>query len=226
MGSHRSGWYTMVLVTACAIAFGACKKTEPGAHTGSHTAPTTAPAADSHAPSTAGHAPSAAGAAPHWEYEGMAGPTAWGALSPEFATCSAGLQQSPIDIPGASPAVTAEQRAAFPLGGGREPCLGAAGERGAQRSHDPGRFPERRHVDRRRSAVRARAVPLPCSERAHLRRTPSADGDPLRPPLRGGETGGARRARRAGRAERRRSDRSIPRCRRRRDPRASSTCSR
>ncbi|MBN8486455.1 MAG: carbonic anhydrase family protein [Burkholderiales bacterium] len=35
---------------------------------------------------------------PHWEYEGVNGPQAWGALKPEFATCSTGQRQSPIDI--------------------------------------------------------------------------------------------------------------------------------
>src|SRR5688572_4138336 len=54
------------------------------------------------------------GHAPHWEYEGKAGPQAWGALSPDFATCSAGRHQSPIDLKGGSPAATKEQRAAFP----------------------------------------------------------------------------------------------------------------
>jgi carbonic anhydrase len=35
---------------------------------------------------------------PHWEYEGANGPQAWGALKPEFATCTSGQRQSPIDI--------------------------------------------------------------------------------------------------------------------------------
>lgn len=46
--------------------------------------------------------PSDAGAAhaepPHWAYEGTAGPAAWGSLRPEFALCSNGERQSPIDI--------------------------------------------------------------------------------------------------------------------------------
>jgi carbonic anhydrase len=33
-----------------------------------------------------------------WSYEGTAGPQAWSALKPEFATCGSGLRQSPIDI--------------------------------------------------------------------------------------------------------------------------------
>lgn len=35
---------------------------------------------------------------PHWSYEGEAGPDRWGTLSPEWAICSAGARQSPIDI--------------------------------------------------------------------------------------------------------------------------------
>ena len=36
----------------------------------------------------------------HWSYSGNAGPQAWSALKPEFALCSAGQRQSPIDIRG------------------------------------------------------------------------------------------------------------------------------
>jgi len=34
----------------------------------------------------------------HWDYTGRHGPAHWGALKPEFATCSSGKRQSPIDI--------------------------------------------------------------------------------------------------------------------------------
>jgi len=34
----------------------------------------------------------------HWAYEGAMGPEKWGMLSEEFATCTIGKQQSPIDI--------------------------------------------------------------------------------------------------------------------------------
>lgn len=34
----------------------------------------------------------------HWTYEGKEGPDNWGKLSPEFATCDAGRNQSPINI--------------------------------------------------------------------------------------------------------------------------------
>ena len=34
----------------------------------------------------------------HWTYEGAGGPEQWGSLKPEFAACSSGQRQSPIDI--------------------------------------------------------------------------------------------------------------------------------
>lgn len=37
-------------------------------------------------------------AAPHWDYEGPAGPTAWGTLAPEYRSCAGGHRQSPIDL--------------------------------------------------------------------------------------------------------------------------------
>ncbi|MBW7882941.1 MAG: carbonic anhydrase family protein [Caldilineaceae bacterium] len=39
----------------------------------------------------------------HWSYGGDTGPEYWGDLSPEFATCSSGTEQSPIDIASAAP---------------------------------------------------------------------------------------------------------------------------
>ncbi|MGL4206701.1 MAG: carbonic anhydrase [Aeromonadaceae bacterium] len=36
----------------------------------------------------------------HWGYEGDVAPAKWAQLSPEFATCGAGRNQSPIDIQG------------------------------------------------------------------------------------------------------------------------------
>jgi carbonic anhydrase len=34
----------------------------------------------------------------HWDYQGSRGPERWGRMKPEFAKCSSGLRQSPIDI--------------------------------------------------------------------------------------------------------------------------------
>jgi carbonic anhydrase len=39
---------------------------------------------------------------PHWTYSGDEGPAAWGHLSPEYAACSTGTTQSPIDLTGAT----------------------------------------------------------------------------------------------------------------------------
>jgi carbonic anhydrase len=41
-----------------------------------------------------------AGSVPHWGYSGAEGPEHWGELSPEFAACSEGKNQSPIDLTG------------------------------------------------------------------------------------------------------------------------------
>jgi carbonic anhydrase len=40
------------------------------------------------------------GHAAHWSYGGAGGPETWGSLKPEFAKCSSGTRQSPIDIRG------------------------------------------------------------------------------------------------------------------------------
>ncbi len=34
----------------------------------------------------------------HWGYDGMKGPSHWGELSPEYAVCGSGQQQSPVDL--------------------------------------------------------------------------------------------------------------------------------
>src|SRR4051794_39968661 len=50
-----------------------------------------------HAP--VAEAPAVATATPvDWSYEGEAGPDEWGSLSPDFALCGDGKQQSPVDI--------------------------------------------------------------------------------------------------------------------------------
>jgi carbonic anhydrase len=46
--------------------------------------------------------PAAAEGPVHWSYEGEAGPEHWGELSPDFALCSTGKEQTPIDVPSAT----------------------------------------------------------------------------------------------------------------------------
>ena len=41
-------------------------------------------------------------AAALWTYDGTSGPNHWGTLSPDFKTCSLGLQQTPIDLSNAA----------------------------------------------------------------------------------------------------------------------------
>jgi carbonic anhydrase len=87
----------------------------PSADAGSTNSPTATALAAAHR-QTAGHGSAvrtatagqaaAASAAPsghgdghaHWSYGGETGPEHWGRLKPEFAKCSAGTRQSPIDI--------------------------------------------------------------------------------------------------------------------------------
>ena len=70
----------------------------------SSTAPSAEPAAvvarPAHRPSPAAEPAhgSAAGHAAHWDYAGSGGPQRWGEMKPEFAKCSSGTRQSPIDI--------------------------------------------------------------------------------------------------------------------------------
>jgi carbonic anhydrase len=69
------------------------------------------PPAPAGAPGRAGHGGAAkkgaakaedahGGGAAHWDYAGAGGPQAWALLKPEFAACSGGQRQSPIDIRG------------------------------------------------------------------------------------------------------------------------------
>ena len=39
-----------------------------------------------------------AGEEPHWSYSGATGPENWAVLSPDYAICEAGVNQSPVDI--------------------------------------------------------------------------------------------------------------------------------
>ena len=55
-------------------------------------------AAAAHAAPRAASGKHAAAHAPHWSYDGEGGPAAWGQMKPEFAACSSGKRQSPIDI--------------------------------------------------------------------------------------------------------------------------------
>jgi carbonic anhydrase len=50
------------------------------------------------AASAQNNAPATGGWRTPWSYEGSKGPEHWGALDPEYATCNAGHEQSPIDI--------------------------------------------------------------------------------------------------------------------------------
>lgn len=47
--------------------------------------------------------PAAASGPVHWGYEGAEGPEFWGELSPDFALCSTGQEQTPIDVPVTAP---------------------------------------------------------------------------------------------------------------------------
>lgn len=52
-----------------------------------------------------------------WSYEGETGPDAWGHLSPSFAACAVGRNQSPVDIRGAFKATRHDFRADYRHGG-------------------------------------------------------------------------------------------------------------
>ena len=44
----------------------------------------------------------------HWGYEGDTGADRWGGLDPSFAVCDVGIEQSPVDLTGATPGDAAE----------------------------------------------------------------------------------------------------------------------
>ncbi len=45
-----------------------------------------------------------------WDYSGAGGPKNWGALSPEYATCSGGMHQSPVNLTKTTPAALPDLR--------------------------------------------------------------------------------------------------------------------
>jgi carbonic anhydrase len=69
---------------------------EPGKK-GAHKA-TEMMGASGHGAAAASHGKADAHSAPHWTYKGAGGPGQWGSMSPDFAACSQGKKQSPIDI--------------------------------------------------------------------------------------------------------------------------------
>lgn len=73
---------------------------EPAAAAGSGhgAAPAVARRAFAEPRKPAAHGGADAGHAAHWSYEGAGGPEGWGQMKPEFAKCSTGSRQSPIDI--------------------------------------------------------------------------------------------------------------------------------
>jgi carbonic anhydrase len=56
---------------------------------------------------------------PHWSYQGYSGPEHWGALAKENAACSAGSQQSPVDIVASTKADLPELKLAWLKEGGK-----------------------------------------------------------------------------------------------------------
>lgn len=59
-------------------------------------------AGDAAAEQAAAHAAAGGHAKPHWSYDGQSGPEHWGELSPDFKVCQLGLEQTPIDLAGAT----------------------------------------------------------------------------------------------------------------------------
>ena len=80
--SFRRG-FAGVLALAASVSLAACH----------HAPPASAPP-----PAAVGPGHGVHGAEAHWTYAGESGPAHWNTLSPEFASCSLGHSQSPIDI--------------------------------------------------------------------------------------------------------------------------------
>ena len=58
-----------------------------------------------------------AASAPNWGYSGHEGPENWGELAPEFATCAAGKNQSPINLTGMVEGELPELNVNYKVGG-------------------------------------------------------------------------------------------------------------
>jgi len=92
----RAYWPLSVLVAATT----GCGSAPPPAAVPPAPAPTVsavAPAASAPAPVTSAQAKPKE--PPHWKYTGEEGPSKWGELWPDWATCKTGVEQSPIDLP-------------------------------------------------------------------------------------------------------------------------------
>ncbi|MBX3621826.1 MAG: carbonic anhydrase family protein [Rhizobacter sp.] len=81
---------TPAAATATAVPPGAAP--EPGIHWSEPRRAATAP------PAARGAAAVKKPRAEHWSYQGDGGPDQWGQMKPEYALCSSGKRQSPIDI--------------------------------------------------------------------------------------------------------------------------------
>jgi carbonic anhydrase len=89
--SASARWLSSVLLGLCA----ACSSSAPD-----ETAPAPEAGTETAAEPTAEAAPApAAESAPvHWSYDDATGPAHWGSLTPEYALCAEGHNQSPIDV--------------------------------------------------------------------------------------------------------------------------------
>lgn len=81
--NRRKPFFSVAMLGVCLMILSACTLVAPPPPP-----PSAAPVA----------APVATPAPVHWTYEGEEGPAHWGTLSPDYATCSTGTSQSPIDI--------------------------------------------------------------------------------------------------------------------------------
>lgn len=59
------------------------------------------------------HAAEGAGHSVHWDYTGEGAPANWGGLEPRFRVCELGVEQSPIDLKGATRAELGQVRPYF-----------------------------------------------------------------------------------------------------------------